>query len=103
MVWCKLWFESFPELDAPYYKKRLTLPLLSYDTYLTRYQYTNTEEKYQRNILENIRVGLQAIGSNDLPGSFDECADAVKMLEGKIIMEDTARAFHDFYTSSKKS
>lgn len=101
-VWCKLWFDSFPVLDAPYFKKRLTLPLLSYDMYLSRYQYTNTEEKYQKNILENIRVGMQAAGINDLPATFNECEDAVKMLEGKIIMKDTAEAFHDYYTNSKK-
>lgn len=100
-VWCSLWYNSFPKLDAPYYKKRMTLPLLSYEQVLTRYVSNNSEEKYQRNVLDNIRIALEALGEKDLPQSFEECEDAVKRLEGRIIMEDTARAFHAHYTGSK--
>ena len=101
-LWCKLWYENIPEVDAPYTKKRLTLSLHDYDYILEGYHCRRNEEQYQYNVLTNIQIALQLMREKDIPQTFAECAEAVKRFEGKVIMEDVAKKFHDQYTNSKK-
>jgi hypothetical protein len=102
VVWCDLWYNKMPEVPDPYYKKRLTLTLHDYDYVLEHYTPARNEERYQYNVLTNIQTGLALLGEKDLPKTFAECAEAIKRLEGKVIMEDVAKAFHNQYMSSKK-
>ncbi len=100
-LWCKLWYDNFPKISKPYSERRLCLPLLSYEEILLNYKTINSEERYQQNILLNIKTALEMIGETDLPQTFAECAEAVKRLEGKIIMREVAEEFHTLYLKNK--
>jgi hypothetical protein len=100
-LWCKLWYEHFPKISKPYAERRLCLPLLTYEEILLNYKTLNSEERYQKNILLNIRTALEMVGETDLPNTFAACEQAVKHLEGKIIMKEVAAQFHELYIKNK--
>ncbi len=100
-VWCRRWYDDFPKIKTDYYKKRLCLPLLEYDIFLQNYTSINSEELFQKNVLENIRTGLAMLGETDLPVTFEGCKIAMKRFEGKVILGDTAKDFYEQYMRSK--
>lgn len=100
-LWCKLWYENFPKITDTYVHKRLCLPILSYEDVLLNYRAINSEMQYEANVLQNIRVALQMIGETELPKVFSDCEEAVKKLEGKIIMGNVAKEFHELYLKNK--
>lgn len=103
-LWCKLWYEHFPKLETPYFKKRLCLPLFMYDTFLERYQPIEKgkeEELYQHNVLMNLQIAYGLLGEKTRPENFEECADAVRFLEGRVIMPEVAEEFHTLYMKNK--
>lgn len=102
VVWCKWWYDKMPDVPIPYHKKRLCLSLRDYDYYLEGYKARRKEEQYQYNVLTNIQVGMALLGEKDLPENFSDCAEAIKIFEGKVIMEDVAKVFHKQYSESKK-
>ncbi len=102
-VWCKLWYDSFPELIDSYMETRLVLEPFQYEHALETYVPIATQEQYEKNILHNVRTGLAMMGISDLPQGFSDCHSAIQKFEGRIIMKDTAKAFHDQYIKSKKN
>ncbi|MDB5194484.1 MAG: hypothetical protein JWN50_498 [Parcubacteria group bacterium] len=102
VVWGDLWYNKMPEVPDPYYKKRPTLTLHDYEYILENYTSVRSEHRYQHNVLTNIQTALSLLGEKDIPQTFAECAEAVKRLEGRVIMEDVAKGFHEQYAKSKK-
>ncbi len=104
-LWCKLWYQNFPVIPHQYFKKRLCLPLETYDQFILDYKSPVdkrvNELRYQNNVLLNIQSAFSMLGETNVPETFMECEDAVKLLEGKIIMESTAKEFHDLYLKNK--
>jgi hypothetical protein len=100
-VWCELWYNGFPKIPAPYAHKRTCLSLKDYVQVLENYMPEHNEERYRFNILTNVQTALSLTGERDLPQSFDECAEAIKRLENKVIMENVAEAFHTQYMKNK--
>lgn len=107
-AWCKLWYEGFPEVPAPYAEERMSLPVLEYDKILRHYvpgvHDANRQEAYERNVLMNIRnlAFLAKLDESFVPKTFDDCERTLAELEGKVIMPEVAKEFHYTYIKNKK-
>ncbi len=107
-LWCKLWYENFPEIALPYSEERLCLPVIGYDKILKHYvpgiYFQDQQKAYEINMLENIKTLalLAKLPLADIPKTFDDCEKTLKMLEGKVIMPEVAKEFHFTYNKNKK-
>lgn len=106
-IWCKLWYEGFPEIPAPYADERMCLPVLEYDKILKHYtpgvHFENQQLAYENNMFQNIRnlALLAKLPESDLPSSFADCEQTLAKLDGHIIMPEVAEHFHYTYVKSK--
>jgi hypothetical protein len=100
-VWCRAWYDAFPKMNVKYQDEPMILPILEYEAYLERYIPINSEEKWRNNIVRNIRNGLELLGKNELPNTFDEAREAIKRLDGEVILRDVAVTFYDQYVKVK--
>lgn len=107
-VWCKLWYENFPEIKALYAENRLCLPVLEYEKILAHYApgtyFSNQQKSYEANVMQNITnlVLLTGIGKEFIPKNFDDCERSLAALEGKVVMPEVAKHFHFTYIKNKK-
>ncbi len=100
-VWCRAWYDHFPLIPFNYAHKRACLPIMGYEQILRNYKEQGTEQSYRDNVLHNLHVAFAMAGREEYPRSFEECEEAVKQLEGTVIMDDAARIFHTQYLLSK--
>lgn len=107
-VWCKLWYDNFPEIPAAYADERICLPVLEYDKILKHYipgvHFENQQLAYEKNILQNIKTLalLAQLPESDIPEIFADCENTLKKLDGKVIMPEVAEHFHFTYIKNKK-
>lgn len=98
-LWCREWYDKFSVLPEKYSDKPLTLSYTEYGEKLMKYESKNDEQLYQNNILMNIQRAFLMLQLPDMPQTFEDCFEGIKVLENKIIMEDSAKYFHKIYSN----
>ncbi len=96
---CKLWYDSFPILSS--IPRQKTFSRYNYQEQLENYVPHRDTKKYQQNVLNNVKLGLQLLWHKKFPKHFEEIDDYLPLLENQIIMNDTAEEFHKAYHAMK--
>ncbi|MEN9328045.1 MAG: hypothetical protein RI947_853 [Candidatus Parcubacteria bacterium] len=102
LAWCRLWYDQFPSLTHTQIQNKTTLEYRGYSDVLEKYKGKNDNDSYRNNVLYNVRIMLEML-KLDLPDSFEECCEALKSAEGKVVMQQGAKEFYTTFINSKNT
>lgn len=86
-AWCKERFSETLKLTNPaeYFYEFLTPA--NYERVLQSYQPSAGEQTYRRVTLMNVRLAGTILGIRHIPETFEECFDAARELEGRVLFK----------------
>lgn len=101
-VWCRLWYNQFPEIRKTRIQRTRILPYEGYSSVLNAYMSTATEDSYRRNVLYNCRILAEMLDREDLPETFSDCERFMKSVNGEVVMKEGAKTFYERFVMSKE-
>lgn len=98
-IWCKLWYQSFPNLVSKAISRQRNVMGYDYEQTLTEYSPALSESIYNRNLRRNLIIGSELLGH---PNQFSYDLQSYQLLfENQIILKQVAQKFHQLYLARK--
>lgn len=92
-LWTQLWHQNFPDLADEDIQTNPPIPTFDYDLFLENYTPIKSQKLFEKNINQNIHRAFSMLNMSSAP--LDPY-----LLEGKILMQQSAYTFHQKYKSA---